>query len=188
MESLQFVKAVRKPGRAIAVIGRLLVIALLVSPTMMPVNSSSAAIQEECRQATDLAITQIIDPPRVQRFTMTFYEIRFTLKGTRHIMFCDPFPGYTCTRDKFSFRPLDSSNIAEAAPDGSSCSFAWGITAANASNNIVVGYKLRFNQDSVLTNQFNPRRVRFSLTIDPNLIAVGGEMDVSAVALPDDGN
>ena len=147
------------------------------------------AVAEDCRQASTLPIGSVLSArgEKVGRII----TVQFTLRN-QHWMFCDF--GTCCfgNRDKIAFKPDISSNVTSADPDGG-CNFNYVIEATNFTDDVVAGFKAKYNENVSVGNCSSPKRNVFKFiipqrAIDGSAIVYSGPFDIELINADDDGD
>ncbi|MEK6303114.1 MAG: hypothetical protein AABO41_20570 [Acidobacteriota bacterium] len=157
--------------------GRLLVLAVAVGGLLMPLGTQIARAQE-CRNSTDLTIQQVLSSATIIKRGDRVYDIRLRLNTGRHAMNCS-FDICPDNADRYIFRPTQSSNIEEATPSGGCFDTTFTVVAVNRFDDVVFGFRVKYQQDFFTSAQPDPRRTRAQLPFGQANLVEGVTIDLT---------
>ncbi len=174
-----------------AAIAWLLAIGVMISGLVIcPSISQPVAAQGDCRPVSSLTIQSIITAG-VVRAGFNNYIVTFRARSP-HVVFCD---FVSCNNDKFSYKPLISSNIT--AISGGGCNGIFNVLTPISGQyyRFNLGFKVRFHENALTSYPGVPRRKTGVLMIDlppcppDTSCSSAEEVNVTAylVDAPDDG-
>jgi hypothetical protein len=167
----------------------LLVILVVCSSLALPAGLlPRAANAQSCRTPSTLSLFGgIIQSVSVRRIGRV-YDFTFIL-NSRHVIFCGGQECIPCSSSCDGMKYLawlSSSNICSAVFPGQSgvCPPQAGLQTARVEacdfNDVVLGFKVKFEEDTAVTGQFKPRKSSGQVRVNVAALCDGCEADITS--------